>query len=157
MCFTNTPTTTNEGFARCQRRPSLCLYQGGCPGASINLSKVTVPRSLIGRVGAAAAMEKLRFPPTTATATQTACSRDRCETPFPSEQAKRSTRRDAARQTKKRVSAYLSIKVGGACYVVVACRTVIPFPGWSTTVHANREEESRPSFGVILVVVMVVR
>lgn len=107
------PPPCTEGLLQNYVFATLPLFhlQQGCPRAPMNRSKVVVPRSLVGRVGAAAAMEQLRFPPPT-TAT-TACSRDRWERTVPKkERMGRSARRDATRQTKKRVSAYLSMKVG---------------------------------------------
>ncbi|CAM9645671.1 unnamed protein product [Ectocarpus sp. 12 AP-2014] len=71
----------------------------------IDRSKITVPQSLIGRVGADAAMERLKVPPTIATCSQTSCTGE-----TPRKVAGPSARRDTLSSTKRRVSAYLSIK-----------------------------------------------
>ncbi|CAM9789840.1 unnamed protein product [Ectocarpus sp. 8 AP-2014] len=72
----------------------------------IDWSKITVPQSLIGRVGADAAMERLKVPPTITTCAQSSCTRETPRTAV----AGPSARRDTRSSTKKRVSAYLSIK-----------------------------------------------
>ncbi|CAM9122676.1 unnamed protein product [Ectocarpus sp. 4 AP-2014] len=71
----------------------------------IDRSKITIPRSLIGRVGADAAMERLKVPPTITTCSQTSCTGE-----TPREVARPSARTDTRSSTNRRVSAYLSIK-----------------------------------------------
>ncbi|CAM9595155.1 unnamed protein product [Ectocarpus fasciculatus] len=71
----------------------------------INWSKVSVPQSLIGRVGADAAMERLKVPPKIMTCSQTSCTAE-----TPRKLAGHSARNLTRSSTKKRVSAYLSIK-----------------------------------------------
>lgn len=99
------PTRNSSCYRRRARFPQL----QGCPPPPLNCSKITIPRSLIGRVGADAAMERVRFPPPPPP--PQASSRDRLEPTLRSKGAERSVRRGTARQEKKAVSAYLSIKV----------------------------------------------
>lgn len=105
------------------------LKTQGCRLAPSDRSKIKVSRSLIGRVGAVAAMEKIKVPPVP----EEFPRGGRTMTLSSDGKGAFSGGRHAAMLTKKRVSAYLSSKVcagGGITAEIRSYPIFIPEGSW---------------------------